>query len=611
MRLNHIEAEGFKTFRQTTGLAFDEEAGLWFVQGKNLDFPSLGANGAGKSTLWDAMCWCLYGKTVRGTYGSAVSSWGGDGHTRVTLSIEVGGRGHVIERTRKPNSLMLDGDTVVQADVDSLLEMPYEAFLNTTVFGQFNSQFADKTPSQRLDALSAALSLDVWDTYSAASKDDVHETEGRLASLESELLSARAVQDSRLADLADIRRRDDEWLESVRGDRERLERRLGVKRAELEALSSELARVREEVRQKRSEEADSRRLLANSRTALENVNAAILQTRTDLRTKRENLASIKDKIEGMQSAGGACPGCLQPITEAAREHFCAEGALAAQKTAECIAKLESKLQDDLEDLERLKSSVLDSERGLSRIGKDAAALSATAASLPREIQGAERAYSEVVSDLENLEMGTSPYMEMIAREEERISEGDVVIAQLEAARNTVAAALEVARPWPKRFRQIRLWLLEEAVEELSALTASALSQLGLSDWEIEYRLEKENSAGKVTRSFEILVRCNETDGYVPWTSWSGGETQRLRLAVSIALSTLLRSRMSNPPLIEVWDEPTTHLNADGVDDLIRLLGDRAQTRPVYLVDHRALDQGIFSGTVMVTKRDGLCEITRS
>jgi len=313
----------------------------------------------------------------------------------------------------------------------------------------------------------------------------------------------------------------------------------------------------------------------------------------------------------MRSSEGACPGCLQPITEAAREHFCAEGALAAQKTGEYIAKLESKLQDDLEDLETLKSSVLDAERRLSRTGKEAAGLSATVASLPREIEMAERAYSEVVSDLENLEMGTSPYMDMIRQEEERIHEGDVAIAELEEARDAVATALEIAKPWPKRFRQIRLWLLEEAVDELSALTSSALSQLGLSGWEIEYRLEKENSAGKVTRSFEILVRCDATDGYVPWTSWSGGETQRLRLAISIALSTLLRSRMSNPPSIEVWDEPTTHLNADGVDDLIRLLGDRAQSRPVYLVDHRALDQGIFSGTVTVTKSDGLCTITRS
>jgi DNA repair exonuclease SbcCD ATPase subunit len=612
MNFYQLEAEGFKAFRQPTALSFDEDRGLFFVQGQNLASPTLGANGAGKSTIWDALCWCLYGKTVRGTYGSSVSSWGSEGHTRVSLVLSVGGQSHTIERTRKPNALLLDGENVVQGNIDGLLQMNYAAFLNTVVFGQFNAQFADQSPAARLDVLSAALNLDVWDSLADASKEDVKSREGSLSGLEGSLSSARAAHAARQEDVASLRQRDEDWLEEVRQDEQRLQLKVQTKQQEIEALSSELEQVREDRRKKYAEEQEAKSQVADARRALETAQAKDLQLRTDLRAARERLQAIEAKVAGMQSAEGACPGCLQPITDAAREHYCAEGTQAAQKTRNEIAKIESTLHDGSDVTERLKSVISEQERRFSRAGKEAAALGATAASLPRALDAAERSYQEAQDDLQGLQTGQSPYGDLIEQGEALLAEGDAHMASLEADRDSLATTLEVARPWPKRFRQIRLWLLEEAVQELSALTSAALSQLGLDGWEIDYRLEKESSTGKITRSFEILVRSGATDGYVPWTSWSGGETQRLRLAISIALSTLLRSRMTSAPSLEVWDEPTTHLNADGVDDLIRLLGERAEQRAVYLVDHRTLDQGIFAGTVTITKdSDGLCRISRS
>ena len=612
MNLYHLEAEGFKAFRKTTSLHFDEGCGLWFVQGQNLSSPTLGANGAGKSTVWDSLCWCLYGKTVRGTYGSSVSSWGSNGHTRVSLSFAIAGKGHTIERTRKPNALKLDGEVVVQDDVDSLLQMNYAAFLNTVVFGQFNAQFADQSPAVRLDVLSSALDLNSWDSIAELSKEDVKEREASLTQTEAYLSSSRAAHEVREEDLCALRARDEEWLEEVREDEDRLRLKMETKQSEIEALTRELEEARAGAREKRLEESAAKRQLGDARRALDNAKAKDLQIRTDLRNSQERLKTIEGRVESMQGASGACPGCLQPITEAAREHYCSEGSQAAQKTRDAIAKLESKLLDGSEVMETLNSSISEQEHLFSRAGKEAAALGATVASLPRELDAAERAYQEAKSDLEALQTGESPYADLIRESEQVVAEGAVSLAALEKSRDAVAEKLEVARPWPKRFRQIRLWLLEEAVKELSALTSSALSQLGLQGWDIVYQLEKESTTGKITRSFEILVRCDETTGYVPWTSWSGGETQRLRLAVSIALSTLLRNRMNHPPTIEVWDEPTTHLNADGVDDLIRLLGQRAEQRAVYLVDHRTLDQGIFAGSITVTKKsDGLCTISRS
>lgn len=88
---------------------------------------------------------------------------------------------------------------------------------------------------------------------------------------------------------------------------------------------------------------------------------------------------------------------------------------------------------------------------------------------------------------------------------------------------------------------------------------------------------------------------------VPWESWSGGETQRLRIACSIGLANLIRARMPNAPELEIWDEPTSFLAEEGVQDLIDFFSERAEERQVFLIDHRSLDSGAFDRIFTVTK----------
>ena len=40
--------------------------GHYFLYGKNLDVNGFKSNGTGKTLLFDAVTWCLYGKTIRG-----------------------------------------------------------------------------------------------------------------------------------------------------------------------------------------------------------------------------------------------------------------------------------------------------------------------------------------------------------------------------------------------------------------------------------------------------------------------------------------------------------------------------------------------------------------
>ncbi|GAI86651.1 unnamed protein product [marine sediment metagenome] len=56
----------FMSFKKASLPLADQ--GLVLIEGSNLDSDASDSNGSGKSALTEALTWCLWGKTVRGTY---------------------------------------------------------------------------------------------------------------------------------------------------------------------------------------------------------------------------------------------------------------------------------------------------------------------------------------------------------------------------------------------------------------------------------------------------------------------------------------------------------------------------------------------------------------
>jgi DNA repair exonuclease SbcCD ATPase subunit len=158
--------------------------------------------------------------------------------------------------------------------------------------------------------------------------------------------------------------------------------------------------------------------------------------------------------------------------------------------------------------------------------------------------------------------------------------------------------------WIKGFKDVRFQVMQESLAQLNAETNECLHQLGLTDWALEFIVEKENKSGTVKRGFLCEVRSPYTEEAMPWEVWSGGESQRLRLATQLGVSNMLCSRLGLEFDFEMWDEPTSNLSPGGINDLMTVLQDRATRygRRIFLADHRALDFD-FSGRLVVTKTE--------
>ena len=167
--------------------------------------------------------------------------------------------------------------------------------------------------------------------------------------------------------------------------------------------------------------------------------------------------------------------------------------------------------------------------------------------------------------------------------------------------------------WVQGFKDVRLFLVAEALLQLEVEVNSALESLGLVGWSIHFAPDSETKAGATKRGFSVTVLSPVNERPVPWQVWSGGEAQRLRLAASMGLSNLISAYTAFEPFVEVWDEPTNGMSKEGIADLLTAMQERAQRykRQVWVIDHRTLDAGLFQQTVTAVKAGGTTTLQRT
>jgi len=159
--------------------------------------------------------------------------------------------------------------------------------------------------------------------------------------------------------------------------------------------------------------------------------------------------------------------------------------------------------------------------------------------------------------------------------------------------------------WSRNFKEIRLQLISEALDQLEIEANNEIMALGLVNWELQFDVDRETKSGNLSRGFTVNVLSPHNDEPVPWESWSGGEAQRLRIGAQAGLSNLIRDRTGADIPLEIWDEPTQGLSKEGVLDLMDCLAARArrEDRQVWVVDHSELGYGGFDGIATIVKTD--------
>lgn len=592
LQFDCLTLENFRSFAAPQTFVFGEAengGGLYFLRGKNALEPRLGANGAGKSTLFMALCWVLYGRTPDNLRGPDVKPWKGKGTPRVQLVVYVDGERREIERFAKTNGLRIDGVEAGPDEPAQLLGLSFETFVNTVMLPQQQPLFFDRTPSEKMQLFSDVLKLDRWDERSDAASKKTRAWEDAQAEISGELAGTVAAIEETQELLSGARRRSEEWAEERKERLSRISGELAAKEKRLKAITrlvgdADLAydAARTEVKALEAE-------LRKAQAAHSSADTTAQIAARDLRKAKEALQTFE--------RSKTCPACGQPLQGKPESHR----KELEKAHASALTQLE-KAQAAADAAEAVLGKLLSQEQVFSEKAEKALSV----LNLQRPAQAALQAEIYAATSLKDQDEA-NPHTEHIAALRRKVSQQEALKAQLEQDAVKYAKAAERSRFWIKGFKDVKLYLIQEVLEELQLTSNLMLAEMGLEGWKIEYAVEKEAKTGSVKRGINITITsaslAGEKQSAVKWEAWSGGEGQRLRIIGALALSEVLLNYAGVETDLEILDEPTRHLSAQGAQDLCSFLQERAKRlkRNVWLVDHLAHETSQFAGGTLVTK----------
>lgn len=611
--LEKVDIQGFRSFAVPQTFVFPPGPGLYFLTGANEAEPRLEGNGAGKSTVWDAILWCLTGKTTTGLRGPDVECWNDECVCRVAVHFRVGDEArnvaYEVVRTHSPNSLVCrvgteTTKTVTQEELDEFTGVGYEALLRLLIVGQFGEHFFDLRPAEKLRVFADVLGLDYWRDRSTAAAKQAKEAQAEVRRLESLRDTAAGTLQAVRDQLEDLRRLEAQYqAATAKQTREIGERLVGARDIWRQARTSYRAR-KAELLAEEAKYAGTDAQAAQARKAVREATEAARSADKLAATTQANYETARAACD-RTAATDTCEACGQPLTPAALRQR-GERLATLERKAASLAQAAREAAANAEATNALYEERTAAAQ-LIEVGR--ARTEQRLAELRGVRQTASTALTRATATLEELRRlrralkGPSPYAAKLATTTAQEAGLANDYRDLDGHWRRATTAQAEYEYWTKEFKRLRLWLIEEGLLEFEIEVNAALPQLGLDGWEVKLAVEREGKANP-RREFVVYVRPpGRRRRLVRWEVWSGGERQRLRVAGAAGLMGLITGRRGTRFSAEAWDEPTAHLSASGISDLLTYLEGRAarEDRQIWLVDHRSINYGGFSGVARVVK----------
>lgn len=593
-----LTIENFRSIRGKLVFHFPRQPGLYLMRGVNEVEPRLGGNGAGKTTIWEALHWLFWNATSRGLRAGDVANWKTGKNVRVALQYLDSDGKHELVRTWGPISWKLDGADISKQDdsAQHLLGVEPASYRQSLLFSQTHSAFLDMKPEAKATLFGEVLKLDEWLERAQRASKAASDTDAALRACERRSAAFSAV----LAALSakDVAAQAREW-EVAHGK-------------ELEKLAEFAEEDEKRATTRREQAREAERALKRAEDAFDVLHGAEKELKAEMRHAEDKLNAAKTRYAvalaaqasdatHVLEAGEPCPVCARTVAAElaatladAREQHEQHHTREVENAQRDVESIRTALVQLGRNLDALTRRCDDAERAARRAAGDqrAAEMDAVRAS------STARASAEA---LQRCQTERNPYTNDMRKHAADVMKARDDYEESMREQRALEERVLMLSAWVRGFKELRLEQISDATTELEVEVNSALGKLGLSQWEIEFGVDADGKRG-----FSVFVKSPHNDRAVPWEAWSGGESQRLRLAGMMGLADLVRARCGVPLALEVWDEPTTWLTEQGVTDLLEALRTRAQVeqRQVWIVDHRTLGFHFDGGAVMTKTREG-------
>ena len=598
VKFKSITITRFRSFLDTATFQLDRGPGLFFLKGENRLEGELGSNDAGKSTILKAFKWCLFG-AADGLKNPDIIPWTGKGTTEVEVLVKVDGSDHIIRRTAAPNLLTIDGKEAGQAYVDELIRLPPRIIPYTLIMGQRQDLFFDLTPAPKLQIFTECLDLERWDRRSKKAAEISSALDNELCVIERSLVDRRNKAGHITETIKIWKTKSREWederedaLKHHEKDRANITSLLAGAVSVRDKADLDLDRAETEVRGSRLDKLHAS--YSENQLAIDRIEASL---KSDARSLAEAEANLVRLINAV------CPTCSQSLGSSQHKKMRSEIGATIKELKAKIKKSQKMLADQKDILDDLSDTILNEKAAYDQFKRDAASARDRLLRASREVSEFEAQLKSLNQRIADYETKDNPFNEEIKKLRKQLSDLNNDIQVAEKNINEKTAQYNRALHWVKGFSEIKLYTLTEVLQELEIVTNSLLSEFYLDGWSVRYDVERENKSGTVARGLNIEILSPRNSKPVKWEVWGGGVSQRLRLAGTVALSSVLLNHIGVTTNLMILDEPTQGLSSQGAQDLIKLLAQRATDagQSIWLIDHLSRPTASFAGEVTIIK----------
>lgn len=605
IEFQHILLENFKSFSGLHDFGFKNRLpGLYFITGINKQQPKLETNGVGKSTLWDSLCWCLYGKTLRSVKASNVKTWWAESNDacKVALSFKKDKQTYTIVRMWNPNQLLINGKTVEQDNINQLIGLSFDSFQHCVIMGQFSKMFFDLGPGAKLELMTSVLDLDFWLERSSKARvlkieadTKIHQYHIEFGEIKGKISVIREIISTRKKQAEEADKKIEKQISLISREIKKCKRDTKEdKRAKKKAqkyLDNHLKKAT-----KIQEELDPLLQL------IDTMYDQLTEIKIEIGKAEQKRDTIKESISNFKEIGAICGICHQKVTKKhKKEHLqiLVDDRKRVSKELKALHKKHDVQKQERDDYVSITKELLGDIKKLNEIMDP---ITDKIVKYARKIEATRGAILTLTKNQEGV-ANSNTFLEGINF---HISKLNLYkLEKKEIAKNIKNLKRDITSYsfWSKGFKNLRLVIIEEALQQLEIEVNNNLMLLGLEDWSIGFDIERETASGGISKGFAVNILSPDTKKPVPWECWSGGEGGRLKLAGTLGLSSLIRQMLGIDFNIEVFDEPMEYISPIGVQDTLDVLHNRAMNNnhQIWLVDHISLSYNNFQTVVHIDK----------
>lgn len=598
MKLNFeaITLENFGSINAPQTLKLGRLPGLYQLRGRNDFNPRMGANGVGKSTFFRGLTWALYGKGTSGLRTPDIQPWSGKKNSRALLKLSRDKTTHEIVRSTHPNRLLINGREASQEDLDKLVGLSMDMFLNSVLYPQGADLFLDLAPKGKLQLLADGIALERWESRSKSASESAQELVRQYDRLDGEHDTAVDSLEQLVLLLSKVKGQSDEWEEEQKeraANREKNKQTLEKEVAKLETLWNEADLLYDGSRtQLRLLEPTERAAREQYSAARSKLDQAEVESK---RLKKERVAKTTER----EQVGDRCTACGQLLKGSAHTKHREQLQKQISALDNAIAEVDSKCRKYLEDVDKNKASLEQLEKHVEELEAKA-----DKAESGRNLYGPALAEARTkLTILQEQKEERNPFLDQVSNLKRQVRNTETQLEEMQTRSAELKRQIERTKFWVKGFRDVQLYVLDEVLKEVEIAANAMLPDVGLDGWEMRFDIERETNAGTLQRGLNVSVLSPSNAQAVRWECWSGGEGQRLRLIASLALSEVILAYAGVETNLEALDEPTRGLSREGTADLCAFLAERAVQlgKTTWWVDHQVIESARFTDSVAIIR----------